>query len=447
MSLRRISLGVGANAYDKLAIAAAQLAMVPVLAMQWGLGVYGAWLLLATIPSFLAISDLGFATAAGTKMTMAVARGERDEAVRLFHSAWLMVLASSALVGALALAAVAAAPAPVLPQAEGFPAGQARITLALLVGYGLVSLQASIFHAGLRCAGYLALGGVLNGTIVLAESAAAIAVALAGGSPAAVAAALLAARLVALAVHALLLRRTVPWLSIGLGRADRGEASRLVRPAAGVMALPLGQAFFLQGTVIALGAAAGGAAVPAFVAARTLSRVGLQVTQLVVRALMPEYSAAVARQDRGAQAAMLLATLASAALVLTPFALVLALAGPQLVELWTGGAIPVPPGLMPVMALTVVLGGYWNPLSNLILAMNRHESFSYAFAGLAFLSIPVSYLLAVPLGATGAALAIVIMDALMCLLILHLGRRMLASRAELAAAARSVLARTRAERK
>lgn len=447
MNLRRISLGIGANIYDKMAIAAAQLAMVPVLALQWGIEVFGAWLLLATIPSFLAISDLGFATAAGTRMTMAVARGERDGAVRLFHSAWLIMLASSALAGVLALAAVWAVPAWVLPQAGAFPADQARLTLALLVGYALVSLQASIFHAGLRCDGYFALAGLWNGTAVLAESLAAIAVALAGGGPVAAAATLLAVRLVAVLLEAMLMRRTVPWLTIGLGKARSDEARELVRPALAVMALPLGQACALQGTVLALGAAAGGAAVPAFVAARTLSRVGLQVTQLAVRALMPEYSAAAAREDRGAMAAMLLATLASAAIILTPFALLLGLAGPQLVALWTGGAIRVPPGLMPVMALTVVLGGYWTSLSNLILAINRHETFSYAFALLAFLAVPVSYLLARPLGATGAALALAMLDAWMCLLILKLGRRMLATRAELAGAARTILARTDRRRK
>jgi hypothetical protein len=58
--------------------------LVPVLASRWGLELYGQWLLLATLPQFLSMSDLGFATAAGTRMTMAVARGDRDEALRLF---------------------------------------------------------------------------------------------------------------------------------------------------------------------------------------------------------------------------------------------------------------------------------------------------------------------------------------------------------------------------
>lgn len=441
MTLRRVSLGVGANIYDKLVIAAAQLAMVPVLATRWGLELYGAWLLLATVPSFLAMSDLGFATAAGTRMTMAVAREDRDEAVRLFHSAWAMVLASTAAAGVLALAAVLLVPSGMLPDGRGFPAEEARLTLAILVGYALLALQASIFGAGFRCAGHYALGAFWSANTVLFESLAAIAVALSGGGPQQVAVALLISRGVALALQGLTLRARVPWLRIGLSRASRDEVRALVRPALAVMALPAGQASFLQGTVLALGAAAGAAAVPAFVAARTLSRIGLQVTQLVVHALMPEYSAAVARGDRRSQAVMLLATLGSAAAVLVPFALILALAGPTIVEAWTAGVVRPDAALMLVMALTVVLGGFWNPLSNLILAMNRQAGFSYPFLALALLTAPVSYFLALSLGETGPAVAIAAMDLLMCGLIIRLGRRLFVGRQELAAAARAILTR------
>lgn len=441
MSLRRVSAGVTANVYDKLVIAGAQLAMVPVLAVGWGVETYGAWLLLATIPSFLSMSDLGFATAAGTRMTMAVARANRDEAVRLFHSAWAMVLASTAVVGALALAAVLLVPASALPRAEGFGAQEARVSLGLLVAYALVALQGGILLAGFRCAGHYALGTFWSANTILAESLAAIAVALAGGGPQQVAAALLVSRATVLLLQGLVLRARVPWLAIGLARGTRAEVRLLVSPALAVMALPAGQAAFLQGTVLALGAAAGAAAVPAFVAARTLSRIGLQATQLLVHALMPEYSAAVARDDRRAQAVMLLATLGSVAAVLVPFALVLAFAGPALVEAWTAGVVQPGRALMMFMALTVVLGGFWNPLSNLILAMNRHASFSYPFVVLAILTIPASYILALRLGAIGPAIAIGAMDLIMCVLILHLGRRMFVSRGELVEAVRAIVKR------
>lgn len=432
----RVSRGIAANVYDKLIIAGVQIALVPILAIHWGLATYGAWVLLATIPSFLSVSDFGFATAAGTQMTMLVAQGRRDEAVRVFQSAWAVILPICALVLTVALLACWLVPAGMLPTAPGFATDDARVTLALLSAYGLMSLQGSIFNAGFRCQGLFALGTFWFANTLLAENLLLVAaVLLLGASPAVGAAALLVGRTAALVAQNVLLRHYGPWLRIGLGEARRDTARSLLSPAIAIMMLPLSQASFLQGTAIALGAAAGPIAVPAFTAARTLSRIGLQMTQLLVHAIMPEYSSAVAREDRRGQAMMLAATLASAAIVLVPFALVLALFGPRLVALWTHGEIIASRGLMIVMALTVVLGGFWNPVSNLILAMNRHASFSYPFVVLALLTMPVSYILSRQYGSTGAGLSIALMDLAMCMVIARLGRQLFVSPAEVIAAA------------
>ena len=433
MRRRRIARGVAANILDKLAVALVQLLAVPVLATSWGLDVYGSWVLLSTLPSFLAASDFGFATAAGTQMTMLVAGDRRAEAVRVFQSAWAVILTSSAAMITLALIAAWSVPSSILPQSPGLVPAEARLALSLLLIYGIVSLQGTIFNAGFRCAGRYATGATWTAITVLIENGAAIGIVLAGGRPVAAAAALLAGRGGSLIVQAGLLRLQVPWLRLGFSEARRVEARALISPALAVVALPLGQALFLQGTALALGIARSPAAVPAFTATRTLSRIGLQMTQLLNHAFMPEYSAAVARNDRTAQARMLAATLAAAGVVITPFAIMLALFGPALVARWTGGVIHPDRALMVVMALTVMLGGFWTPLSNLILAMNRHASYAYPYLALAAATVPMTYVLAHRLGATGAAVSITLLDAAMCIVITRLGRRLFVGHAELAA--------------
>ena len=78
--------------------------------------------------------------------------------------------------------------------------------------------------------------------------------------------------------------------------------------------------------------------------------------------------------------------------------------------------------------------GFWNPLSNLILAMNRHAGYAYPYVVLAIATVPLTYLLAQRLGATGAALSIVLLDLGMCGVVVRLGRRLFVSRAEVVAA-------------
>lgn len=443
MNVGRIVRGVGANAYGNLVVSGVQIALVPVLAAHWGLETYGAWLLLATVPIFLAMSDLGFATAAGTRMIMLVARGERDEAVAVFQSAWSMVLACSAAMLVLAVAVAWLLPGRWLPQAPGFDSEQARITLTVLIVYGISSLQGGILIGGMRSAGYYPLAAFWSANTILLENLAVIAVVLLGGTPIEAAAALLVCRTAALLGQAFLLRTAAPWLTFGFRQATIAEIKTLSAPAFGVMALPIGQAASLQGTALALGAAAGEAAVPAFAAARTLSRIGLQLTQLVVHAIMPEFSGAVARDDRLAQSAMLLATLACSGLVLIPFAAVLGIFGPRIVDLWTGGAIHASQSLMLVMMASALLGGFWWPLSNLILAMNRHAGYAYPFVALALLSVPVAYGLSLELGPTGAALSMALMDGAMCVLVIRLARRLFGGQVDMGTALRLAIARVR----
>jgi len=428
--------GVGANIVDKLIVSGTQLLLVPVLANAWGLNLYGLWVIMFTAPSFLAMGDFGFAQAAGTKMTMAVARGEQEEAVRIFQSAWMAILTSSAGLVALAALVVWLLPDSLLQRSAVMDASDIRLTLFLLILYGIAAIQGSIFFAAFRCAGLFAVGAFWNAFIILIESSAVIAaVWLGGAGPLTAAATFLCGRFVGLSGQFLLLRQWVPWLRLGLTHARWTEMRRLFAPAGAVMLVPIAQALSLQGTALALGAVAGEAAVPAFTAARTLSRVGMQMCWLLNTPLMPEFSAASARKDRGAMATMVLATLAMTTLLVLPYALLFALLGRKAILLWTGGAIQSPEPLLLAMAGSMVFGGFWYPVSNLILALNRHASYTFYYLLFAALGLPATYLLAEYFGATGAGLAMMAMDAAMFVLIALIARRLLVSGDELRRAA------------
>ncbi len=70
---RRILHGLGANAYGQLVVIVIQLAGVPILLHAWGMQLYGEWLILAAIPIYLSMADLGFSLSAGNDMTARMA--------------------------------------------------------------------------------------------------------------------------------------------------------------------------------------------------------------------------------------------------------------------------------------------------------------------------------------------------------------------------------------
>ena len=88
---RRILHGLGANAYGQLVVIIIQLAGVPILLQAWGTQLYGEWLILAAIPTYLSMADLGFSQSAGNDITARMAHGDAAGVMAVFQSLSVMV--------------------------------------------------------------------------------------------------------------------------------------------------------------------------------------------------------------------------------------------------------------------------------------------------------------------------------------------------------------------
>ena len=95
---KRLVKGFAAQGFAQAINLIIQIGSVPLFIHFWGKLLYGEWLLISTVPSYFALSDLGFANAAGTEMTMRVARGDREGALKVFQLAWLLVTGVSLIV-------------------------------------------------------------------------------------------------------------------------------------------------------------------------------------------------------------------------------------------------------------------------------------------------------------------------------------------------------------
>src|SRR6202012_4777809 len=90
---RRLLLGFISNWTSRLAGTIIQLIQVPVFLHFWSTPLYGEWLIVNSIPSYLSLSNVGFGSVAGNEMTMLVARGDREGALRVFQSCWWLIVA------------------------------------------------------------------------------------------------------------------------------------------------------------------------------------------------------------------------------------------------------------------------------------------------------------------------------------------------------------------
>lgn len=425
---RRLAAGLGAGLADRLVIAAVQLALVPLLASHWGVERYGSWVLLLSLPALLALGDLGHGGAAVVRVTIEVARGDYPAARATLHSATqVIVIAGAGLIG-MALAAAVLVPTGWLPVLPALPPSALRLTIVLLTTHACVVLTGSLFTAMLRSHGQFARDVALGTATFLMEQGLLIATVVAGGGLVDAAVALLGGRLLGTAATAIAAWRCCPALRPGLSNATAAVLRELLRPALAVLAIPLGTTLLLQGTVIALGLVAGAAAVPVLVAARTLSRLALQLTQVLTGPLQPEFGAACARGDRPAMARMVRTVLCGAALIGMPAAAVLALAGPALIALWSGQLLIAPPWLMVAMAISALAGAVWKPQSDLMLAAGRQGEFALRYGVIALAAVGLTLLTGAWLGSIAAALAMALADLAMIVVVWRFVRPHLARR-------------------
>lgn len=420
---RRFASSVAAMGGFQLVNAFVQLAVIPAMALQWGLALYGQWLMLVTIPLFISASDFGFSTAASNRIIGEIARSETAEALVTFQTALRMVLQLTAGVTAIAALAFLLIPAQSLAAEGGMDGSAARAVLIVMTAYGLTTIQEFLFMGVAKAQHRQAAAMAIRGLTTLFEGLLVLLLVSLGGEPLAIAVCYLGVRTIGVGAQVVLARRSANWLRIGFAKASASRLRELLRPAFAAMVLPLSFATYLQGTALAIGLAAGPAAVPLFTSLRTVARVGIQLTNMFIVPLMPEITAAHARGDRPLLARMGGLLLGANLFAGPVIGALVVFFGADLLHLWTRGVIQPPQSMITLVGISLVFATLWNPMAAMLLSINRHESYSYAFAVVAAGGVGLTWFLTLHYGVTGAGAANLVVDSLMFAIVVTSLRR------------------------
>jgi O-antigen/teichoic acid export membrane protein len=437
----RLISGVGANAYAQGVTLVVQLVSTPALLAAFGAKTYGLWLVVSALPTYIALADLGFSSAAANAITLAVARGARDDARATFQSALALNLLTAAAILTLTGAAIALAPDSFVPMISPTTRGEVREVCALQAAQVAATLCCGAILSGFISTGRYALGVVLGSTSRLAETAALVLGALTFRSLVVSAALMLVARLCAVVVTAAIAVRGAPWCRPGFRYARMTIVRRLTGPALAVTALPIAFAVNLQGLILVIGATLSLEAVATFAAMRTLTRAILQAAVLVNTAIMPEVTRAFGAGDSARLRRLTRINISSVlALDVAAFA-VIASFGSIVITVWTRGRVAPNPTLTLGLAAVACVHCVWLAQSNLVLAVNRHAQYSYWFlavsVGAALGAIPATR----ALGLNGVLLPMLAAEAAMIAVVARVFRRTFGETCTGTSAARAVWAR------
>ena len=408
----RILRGIGAGSLGPVITAAFQIVSVPLFLYFWGPQLYGEWLILSAIPTYLRLSDIGLGDVSGSEMTMRVAAGDRRAALEVFQTTWVLTTCVSVMLGVAIGASVWFLPLNQWLHLTHLSHTQATATLLLFSVYVLVGMQGGPLLGGFMSEENLPTGLMWLNWIRLGEYAAATLTVCVGGGPAWVACAYLLSRTAGIVTFRVILKRSTPWLVCGMRFASVSCIRRLLRPAIAYTAFPAGNALSFQGMVILIGRLLGPTPVVVFSTLRTLSRVALQIMNVVKLSVWPEVSAAFGTRNYrllrsfhqyACQASLVICGCTVPGLFLL---------GPMLFHYWTQGRVQFDPTTFHLLLLVVLSNSLWDTSSVVTMASNRHARIAAAYLLETLFALLLAYALVLPYGISGAAMALFVADAI-----------------------------------
>lgn len=392
---KRIAYGVLMNSYGQVVTIFTQLLSIPIFLTYWDVSAYGVWLVLTAVPSYLALSDVGIVTAAGTSMTMLVAQENEQRAQVVLRTATVFICVA----GGSVLAVVATV---LILVGDSILGGEERAALLMLVAGVVAGQVGGLAEAVYRSTGRYPLGTFGGSTVRLGEWGGWMVAVVFEGGYGAVAACGLVCRLVG---TGLLLRRSVrsSQFSWGFSDASGAELRALLKPSGGVVLLAAGNALTIQGLSLVIAHALGPVALVVFNTYRTAARVSVQAASVLSHAVWPELSR-LAGAGRGPELRLLVRRSAVVSMGLSiVIALIGYLAASQLLEAWTVGEVEFDSSLAIAFYCYSMIAGSWYFLRVLLLATNNHLRLGVVTFVAGGLLLPIAYLIAS--GADVAAVA------------------------------------------
>jgi O-antigen/teichoic acid export membrane protein len=410
---RRLVLGFISNWISRLAGTIIQLVQVPVFLHFWDKALYGEWLIVIAIPSYLTFSSIGFGSVAGNEMTMLMARGEQGEALRIFQSCWWFIIGICSIVVIALAVALYLLPVGRWLKLSLITPQNAKWIFFYLGCATLFGQLEQLVQSAYTCIGRYPYGTFIKSCLSLIAFGAMLIPVFMHRGPQTVALWFAVANAAGTIILCFMARHDIPWLSYGWSHARFSEIRRLAAPAFAFMGFPVGNALNLQGTLLAVQYALGPDDVVNFGTARTVSRVALQMVQMVNSTFWPELSSSYGARNfdlvrslhrRACQAALLIA----AALIVVMMTI-----GPWFLTHWTAHKVPPSPKLLFLLLLSVFFYSLWSTSSTLIAAINQHRKLAAYYIAATGVTLIVTYFMARAYGLLGAAASLILSELIM----------------------------------
>lgn len=368
----RISAGVIANMFGQAVTVLALMVGVPIFLRAWGVQVYGEWLILSSLPTYLSLSDMGVSSSAGNAMIHQLAKNNNQKAVSIFQSTSIFLLLVIIVGAAFSLLFVTYVKLGRLVPITVIGERHASLVLLFLSIETLIRLYDGINVAVYRSSGEYALGIVIQSATLLLQYVAMWSAALAGLGVVGAAFSFLVVRILAVPINLLFIFHRYRWLEFGYRSADLSVLKDLAKPAMGGISIPIASAVNLQFSLLVIGNVMGAAAAVLYSTTRSVARGINQISYSLNNASEPELALAHGARDevafRGIASKSLRWVLVASGAVI----LLMVFFGPALFSIWTHNSIAFSQALFLSLMLSSFINASWYSIFVPIRSRNGH---------------------------------------------------------------------------
>ena len=401
----RVLAGSGANAIGQVLSIGIQLASLPLFLHYWDATNYGVWLILAAIPSYLAMADVGIVTAAGNRMMIAMGMQEPAEANKIFQSALLFVLLVCGALIAILIPAILFFPIPNITANSYY-----RIAILFLSGCVFLTLFGGLTDAIFKSTERYPTGTMLSNLVRLLEWCGSILGLIFFGTFSAVAAGGFIARAIALVFVSAVATKGNHGFRWGVSNANLLEIRGIAKPAFSFMLFPLSFALSIQGFTLLIAHALGPAAVAIFNTYRTFARISVQATSVLSHALWPEFSRLYGANKFASLLQIYKSTFWLGLILAIVLSAVQYITAPFALRIWTHDRITYEPFLMILMLIYAATSSAGHIPRILLSAVNRHSWLAVGTTLASLVSLVIASLLVKIADINGMAIALLLAE-------------------------------------
>lgn len=404
------------NVLSQLINIGAQFITVPFFIYYWGLGYYGEWLILFTVPGYVAFSDFGMTAVINNEILAFVAKKNIEKASELFN-----VSLSAFIVGSIIICLGCQAAMVLIDMSYVFNITflqkEVNSIILLLTLYALSTIFYSLLLGIFKSTDKFHIG-ILGGNVMKIVEIIGIILLLASGHSAlSVAIALLLIRTSMLLILLIYLTRTVNWLIIRPNLYKIAILKPYIPLSVTYSLFPIGQALLIQGSTFMVGHALGPVQTVVFNTTRTLVNALKQLLEIIKQSVWVDISKHLRVGHIASAFQLYLRLIKISWLLLLTAAFVMALLGPWVYTTWTAGNVPFNGPFFYLLIAAVIANAGWFTSSVVLESTNQHYHFAiYYFIGCLAVLLSTYLFIQLQLGILAYPLSLIITEIILSIL-------------------------------